>query len=58
LVLAANKEEIMFQIEILYDFADSTQNLDEFVAEKISSNFGISMDEARKYVQEYKLNGK
>ncbi|HVP22620.1 MAG TPA: hypothetical protein VMS77_01760 [Conexivisphaerales archaeon] len=58
MVLAANKEEIMFQIEILYDFADSTQNLDEFVAEKISSNFGISMDEARKYVQEYKLNGK
>jgi len=56
--LTANKEEILFQIEILYDFADETKNLDEFVAKKISDNFGISLDEARKYVQEYKSAGK
>ena len=52
--MTANKEEIMFQIEILYDFADDAKNLDAFVAEKISSNFSLPLDEAKKYVQEYK----
>ena len=36
--MSATKEEIMFQIEILYDFADDDKNRDAFVAEKISSN--------------------
>jgi hypothetical protein len=52
--MAANKEEIMFQIEILYDFADDAKNLDAFVAEKISSNFSLPLDEAKRYVQEFK----
>ena len=56
--MAANKDEIMFQIEILYDFADDTKNLDQFVAEKISSNFGISLDEAKGFVAEYKSTAK
>jgi len=56
--LTANKEEIMFQIEILYDFADDAKDLDRFVAEKISTNFGISVDEAKKYVEEYKATAK
>lgn len=50
----ANKEEIMFQIEILYDFADEAKNLDDFVAGKISTNFRIPLEEAKEYVQEYK----
>jgi 3-polyprenyl-4-hydroxybenzoate decarboxylase len=53
--LTADKEEIMFQIEILYDFADDVKNLDDFVAEKISNNFGITREEAKRYVQEYKM---
>ena len=48
----------MFQIEILYDFADDTKNLDEFAAQKISTNFALSLDEARKYVQEYRTLNK
>ena len=52
--MTANREEILFQIEILYDFADNAKDLDDFVAEKISTNFGITIDEARKYIQEYK----
>jgi hypothetical protein len=52
--MATLKEEIMFQIEILYDFANDTRDLDNFVAEKIASNFHLSVDEARKYVEEYK----
>ena len=56
--MTANKEEIMFQIEILYDFADDAKNLDAFVAEKISSNFSLPLDEARKCVQEYKALNK
>ncbi len=56
--MTASKEEIMFQIEILYDFADDTKDLDGFVAEKISANFGIPLDEAKKYVAEYKTTNK
>jgi hypothetical protein len=56
--MAANKEEIMFQIEILYDFADDAKDLDAFVAEKISGNFSLPLDEAKKYVQEYKALNK
>ncbi len=56
--MAANKEEIMFQIEILYDFSDDEKDLDGFVAQKISSNFGIPVEEARKYVDEFKAQNK
>jgi hypothetical protein len=56
--MAANKEEIMFQIQILYDFADDAKNLDAFVAEKISSNFNLPLEEAEKYIQEYKALSK
>ncbi|MEM0117928.1 MAG: hypothetical protein QXE12_00505 [Conexivisphaerales archaeon] len=51
----ANKEEVMFQIEILYDFMDEgVKDKDDFVAKKIAENFKLSLDEAKKYVQEYK----
>ena len=54
---SANKEEVMFQIEILYDFMDEdVKDKDEFVARKIAENFKISIDEARKYVDEYKAS--
>ena len=53
-----SKDEIMFQIEILYDFADDAEDLDSFVAEKIASNFKLTLDDARKYVKEYKALGK
>jgi hypothetical protein len=56
--MAANKEEIMFQIEILYDFADDAKDLDDFVAGKISTNFSIPLEEAKKYVVEYKALNK
>jgi hypothetical protein len=56
--MALNKEEIMFQIEILYDFSDDEKDRDGFVASKISSNFGIPVNEARKYVDEYKALNK
>jgi hypothetical protein len=56
--LTADKEEIMFQIEILYDFADDAKDLDRFVAEKISANFRISIDDAKRYVEEYKATSK
>ena len=52
--MSATKDEILFQIEILYDFAEDTKNLDEMVVEKISKNFKISMSEAIQYVEEYK----
>jgi len=56
LLTIANKEEVMFQIEILYDFMDEdVKDKDEFVAKKIADNFKIPVDEARKYVEEYKV---
>lgn len=55
LLTIANKEEVMFQIEILYDFMDEdVKDKDELVAKKIADNFKIPVDEARKYVEEYK----
>ncbi len=55
LLTSANKEEVMFQIEILYDFMDEdVKDKDEFVAKKIADNFKIPIDEARRYVEEYK----
>ena len=48
----------MFQIEILYDFSDDAKDVDGFVAQKISTNFGIPMDEAKRYVDEYKTLNK
>lgn len=52
-----NKEEVMFQIEILYDFIeDDVQDKDAYVARKISENFKIPIEEARKLVEDYKLS--
>lgn len=50
----------MFQIEILYDFADSdVVDKDEYVAKRISENFKLSLSQARELVKEYKsLNPK
>jgi|YelNatPaOPRAMG01_1025707.scaffolds.fasta_scaffold52596_3 hypothetical protein len=52
--MAPSKEEIMFQIEILYDFAEGEGDVDSFVAERISRNFSMPLEEARKYIDEYK----
>lgn len=58
--LGQSKDEMMFQIEILYDFADSdVVDKDEYVAKRISENFKLSLSQARELVKEYKsLNPK
>jgi len=58
--LGQSKDEMMFQIEILYDFADSdVVDKDEYVAKKISENFKLPLSQARELVKEYKsLNPK
>ncbi|MDG6929002.1 MAG: hypothetical protein JRN29_03005 [Nitrososphaerota archaeon] len=53
--MVAKDEEIMFQIEILYDFMDaSTEDKDSVVAKKIAEHFKLSDDAAAKYVSEFK----
>jgi hypothetical protein len=53
--LGQDKEEMMFQIEILYDFMDSNvSDKDEYVARKISENFKLPITQARELVKEYK----
>ncbi|MDG6934607.1 MAG: hypothetical protein JRN68_07890 [Nitrososphaerota archaeon] len=58
--MGQSKDEMMFQIEILYDFADSdVVDKDEYVAKKISENFKLPLSQARELVKEYKsLNPK
>lgn len=54
-----NKEELMFQIEILYDFMDEdVKDKDSYVVKKIAENFRLSEEEARKYVEEYKQSSR
>ncbi|MEM0287434.1 MAG: hypothetical protein QXG05_04575 [Nitrososphaerota archaeon] len=53
--LPENADEIMFQIEILYDFMDDdVKDRDSFVIKRISENFKLTEQEAARYVEEYK----
>jgi hypothetical protein len=56
--LPANREEVMFQIEILYDFLDEeVKDKDDFVMRRIAENFKLSLEQAKAYVEEYKKLG-